>query len=285
MATGADGVVVSARAYRAIVSLDPAADDALVALGLATRLRAISAWSAEHAIHGAELAHVPGRVQAGASAEAIAAMHPDLVLVGSTSDPVRTARLRAGGLTVFACGGEGTAADVAAAVRRLGAVLGEPAAGEALSQLFLARLEAVAHGEPRIDTAVYCADYAGRIYGGAGGTAIHDILNSSGLIDLAASRGWKEVPEYHLEDLVAMQPRFLVTGTDSAALLRALPGFDQLHLDGIIVIDSGLLQVTGIGMVDAAQDLHMAYVQARRPAASHAAGSSASALPALALPR
>jgi ABC-type Fe3+-hydroxamate transport system substrate-binding protein len=269
---GADGVAVPARAYRRIVSLDPAADDALVALGLVQRLRAISAWSAEHAIHARELAAVPARIAAGASAEQIASEHPDLVLVGGTSDPVRTARLRAGGLTVFACGGEGTASDVAAAARRLGAVLGEAAAGEALAQLFLARLAAVADDQPRRDGAVYCADYAGRLYGGAGGTAIHDVLAASGLLDLADQRGWKDFPEYHLEDLVAMQPRYLVTGTDSVALLRALPGIDQLRGCAFVAVDSGLLQITGIGLVESAEAVRAAYLRAR---ASSAAGQEA----------
>ncbi len=220
------------------------------------------------------LAAVPARIAAGASAELIAAEHPDLVLVGGTSDPVRTARLRAGGLTVFACGGEGTASDVAAAVRRLGAVLGEDAAGQALAQLFLARLAAVADDEPRRDGAVYCADFAGRLYGGAGGTAIHDVLASSGLLDLAEERGWKDFPEYHLEDLVAMQPRYLVTGTDSVAPLRALPGIDQLRGCAFVAVDSGLLQVTGIGLVEAAEAVRAAYLRARasgaadRPAAA-----------------
>jgi ABC-type hemin transport system substrate-binding protein len=198
--------------------------------------------------------------------------------VGSTSDPARTARLRAGGLTVFACGGEGNAADVAAAVRRLGAVLAEPAAGEALAQLFHARLAAVAGGDGRPDSAVYCSDYGGRLYGGADGSAFHDILEAAGLRDLAAARGWTGFPEYHVEDLVAMHPRYLVTGTDSAGPLRALPGLATPgNAPIIIAADADALSVTGIGLVEAAEDVRAAYLRARGLGGAGAASASAAA--------
>ena len=99
--------------------------------------------------------------------------------------------------------------------------------------------------------------YGRDIYGGTVGTSYHDVLTAAGLIDVAATRhtGW---PKLSLEDVIALNPEVLVLSSGSASALRVLPGVAALRAvtDGqLLVLDDGLLEDAGPGMLDAAEAL------------------------------
>jgi ABC-type hemin transport system substrate-binding protein len=262
----ADGAVVLSGDYRRIISLDPAIDDALAEMGQARRLYAISTFSMAHASRARLLQEVPRQLPAGASLEDILSLHGDLVLVTSASDPQRSRRLRSAGVVVFDCGNEATAAQTAAAVRAVAAVIELPGLGEDLSTRFLERLARVA--DPRLPTpgACYVADYNGSLYGGAQGTNFHELIQAAGYRDLASEHGWKDYPVYHIEDLVVIAPQVVVTARGMGAGLCALPGSERvpaLRDHRIIEIDPDLLMITGIGELEAAEAV--AHARSRLP--------------------
>jgi len=252
----ADGSWVASGPYRRIISLDPAIDDALAEMGMATRLLAVSSWSYAHGSRARLLHQVPHQLPPGAALEDLLALHGDLVLVSGASDPLRSAQLRAAGMTVFNCGTERTAADAAQALRQVAALLGAGALGEELASRFLSRLDRVR--DPRLPPlcACYVAIYGGELLGGTAGTTYHDLLIAAGLSDAAALHGWRDWPTYHLEDLVAMGPQVILTATGMGATLRALPGAGRipaLAAKRIIEVDPELLSLTGIGELEAAE--------------------------------
>jgi len=252
----ADGAWVPAGPYQRIISLDPAIDDALAEMGMATRLLAISSWSYAHASRARLLHAVPHQLPAGASLEDLLALQGDLVLVSGASDPLRSAHLRSAGMTVFDCGSERTAADAAQALRQVATLLAQPALGTQLASRFLSRLARVR--DPRLPElgACYVAIYGGELLGGTLGTTYHDLLVAATLGDAAMAHGWRDWPTYHLEDLVAMAPQVILTGTGMGATLRALPGaarIPALAADRIIEVDPDLLSLTGIGELEAAE--------------------------------
>jgi len=242
----ADGAWVATGPYQRIISLDPAIDDALAEMGMSARLLAISSWSYAHGSRARLLQQVPHQL----------ALHGDLVLVSGASDPLRSAHLRAAGMTVFDCGTERTAADAAQALRQVATLLGQAALGEEFASRFLTRLDRVR--DPRLPElgACYVATYGGELLGGTAGTTYHDLLVAATLGDAAALHGWRDWPTYHLEDLVAMAPQVILTGTGMGASLRALPGAKRipaLAANRIIEVDPDLLSQTGIGELEAAE--------------------------------
>ncbi len=258
LVSGTDGIAIPAAPYQRIVSLDPASDDALVALGMVPRLVAVSDWSRAHAASRRLLASVAGHAPVGVGVEALIRLTPDLVLIGPSSDAARTAQARAAGLVLFAASGDGTAQDAADTARRLGRLLGAPEQGEAVASAFLRRLRHA--GDPRLQRlgACYCSCFGGRIFGGTSGTSFHDLLEAAGFTDLPASGHWHGWPEYHLEDLVAMAPSVIITPQGGAALLAGLPGGDRvpaIRLHRIIELDPDLLQRTGLGLLETAEAL------------------------------
>jgi iron complex transport system substrate-binding protein len=251
-----DGTAVAVRDYRRIVSLVPELDDALAAMGLTDRLAAVSAYSREHGVASRQLRGVPGTVPTGASVEDVLALRPDLVLASPISDPGRTARIRAAGVAVFRIGQERGAQDAAAAMRQVAALCGEPAAGTALAERFLRRLAHVA--DPRLPRlrACYVAWYDGKLFGGAAGTSYHDLIESGGLTDAASERGYRDWPEYRVEDLIAIAPEVLVTGAGMGAHLAELPAAGDIPAIAhhrIIEVDPALLSGPGLSMLDAAE--------------------------------
>jgi len=251
-----DGVWVAPGPYQRIISLDPAIDDALAEMGLAPRLLAVSSWSYAHGSRARLLQQVPHQLPPGAGLEDLLALHGDLVLVSGASDPLRSAHLRAAGMTVFDCGTERTAADAAQALRQVAALLGQALLGEQLASRFLSRLERVRDPSLPQLSACYVAIYGGELLGGTTGTTYHDLLVAASLDDAAARRGWRDWPTYHQEDLVTMAPQVIVTVTGMGATLRALPGaarIPALAADRIIEVDGDLLAQTGIGELEAAE--------------------------------
>lgn len=253
---GVDGVVVPARAYARLLALDPAIDDILADLGLASHLVAVSAWASTHGTRALALAEVPAHLPAGATAEAVAALRPELVLVGPTADRVRTAALRRVGLRVLACGPADTVEETTALVRLVACVTGRAEAGERLARRFQGRMARLADPTRPRPRGLYCACWGTQLAGAAAGTSVHTVLTAAGIDDCAADAGRHGWPTYRAEDLVALAPAVIVAPQASAAALAALPVAPRvpaLAKRRVLAIPGDLLDSTGVGMLEAAE--------------------------------
>jgi iron complex transport system substrate-binding protein len=197
--------------------------------------------------------------------EAIIALRPDLVLVstyGGEAD--RLARLRDAGLTVCDLGPQGGLEALAQNADAIGRLIGAPQRADHFIANLRRRLAGVAASLPRDlprRRAVYVQLISDHLYGGTVGTSYHDVLVAAGLDDLAAGsyRNW---PQYTVEQLIALDPEVIVTLRGAAVGLRRLPGIGSLRAaqaaDGIIEIDSALLEHPGPIMLEAAETLFAA---------------------------
>ncbi len=267
---GGDGVAVPVRDYRRIVCLVPELDDAFAELGMVDRLAAISAYSRAHSARARHLRQVPGSVATGAGIEDVLAFTPDLVVVAAFSDQGRSERMRSAGVAVFNIGPERGAADAAVAIRRIAALCGEATLGDEAAARFTDRLAhladrfdmhgahepgetAVMRGRPR---ACYVSCYGTRLFGGSTGTSYADIIAAAGFADAAAEHGYAGQLDYRIEDLLAISPDVIITGTGMGAAIAALPataGIPAVATKRIIEIPVDLLVSPGIAILEAAE--------------------------------
>lgn len=197
--------------------------------------------------------------------EAIIALRPDLVLVstyGGEAD--RLARLREAGLTVCDLGPQGGLESLAQNAEAIGRLIGARERAERFIASLRRRLAAVAAALPRDlprRRAVYVQLIGDYLYGGTVGTSYHDVLVAAGLDDLA-ERSYRNWPQYTVEQLIALDPEVIVTLRGAAAGLRRLPGVGSMRAaraaDGIIELDSALLEHPGPIMLEAAEALFAA---------------------------
>lgn len=247
--------------YRRIASLGIQSDALLVELCEPNRLACACAWSVGPWTH--RLGSLP-RLRALDDLESIIALKPDLVLVSTFGgDLDRIARLREAGLTVCDLGPQGGVASLQANARLLGRLLNEPRRAELFLTAFQRRFAAVAAhlpAEPR-RSAVYVQCIGDNLFGGSAGTSFHDVLTAAGLTDISVPR-YRAWPQYTVEQLIDLNPDFLVTQRGSAERLRRLPGIASMRAaqvaGGIIELDIELLQCPGPVMLDAAEALHAA---------------------------
>ena len=197
-----------------IVSLNQCLDAILVELVPTDRIAAISHYSRDPLRSPiAELAQrLPITYE---SAEEIVALRPDLVLASRHSAiPTRNA-LRNVGIHYELFDVAYSLTESLAQIRRLAALVGTPAAGEALvarieRAIDAARLPA---GAPRLTAAVY---ESGGTTAGAD-TVTNDLMQIVGLDNIAARYGIKTHEPLQLELLLATPPDLLLVGEVSEA--------------------------------------------------------------------
>jgi len=255
----AGGVAVPVGDYRRIASASLVADAVLPDLVHVERVVTVTESHRDHhpaAFRTAHAAVLPHR----AELETILAHRPDLILVSNTTgDPARVQRARELGYTVFDLGAMEGRRTLLPNIRRLAALLGVPARGEALAARLGERLDRLPlriRPDQRLP-AIYAAAYGSQIYGGTVGSSYHDVLLAAGLVDVAAGEfpgdGW---PPLRIEDLIRLGPRILVTGDGGAARLRALPGIGRVDAR-IVEVDGDLLGDPSL-MLSAAEALQRA---------------------------
>jgi iron complex transport system substrate-binding protein len=257
----ARGALVALGAPRRIVSLSLPSDALLAELAEPERVVAFSSFST--GAYAYKLGARP-RLAGLDDLEAIAALHPDLVLCTTIgSEAGRLERLRAAGLAVFDLGDQVGIATLVADARAIGILLGASERGERYATGLRRRMAAVAATLPpeRRRRAVYVSVYGEALSGGTVGSSYHDVLTAAGLVDAAAQRyrGW---PQYRIEELIALDPQVIVTARGMGDRLRRLPGLEVLaalrRADGIIELDGALLDDPGPAMLDAAEALFAA---------------------------
>jgi iron complex transport system substrate-binding protein len=143
-------------------------------------------------------------------AEEIFLMKPDLVLAGTYTTRATVSLLKRLGFRVEQFSPENSLDDIRASLRRMGQLLGRSSQAEALITEFDNRLTAVqaAQAGPRPVAAPYYANS----YTSGKGTLAADIIQHSGLDNLAAKLELKGSVKLPLETLVMSHPDVLVTG-------------------------------------------------------------------------
>lgn len=270
----AQGTAIPLGHYTRIISLGLESDALLAELCERDRLAGVSIY--HRGATALRLAGLP-RFAGLDDLESVITLAPDLVLVSSSADQLdRIARLRQAGLTVCNLGPQRGVASLVPNARLIGALIGADTRAEHFVATFTQRLANVAASLPphRVRRrAIYLGIYGREIYGGTTGSSYHDVLTAAGLIDVAAERhsGW---PKLSLEDVIALNPEVIVLSAGSANALRALPGVEALQAvtDGhLLILDDGLLEDPGPGLLDAAEVLfRLAYpsIPATTPAAA-----------------
>ena len=243
---------------RRVVSLAPNLTEILFAIGAGPSLVGVSDYS-DFPPQAASLPHVGGL---DPSAEAVAALRPDLVLATADGGNRKGAvsALEAAGIPVLLVPG-GSLDDVLAGIRQIGARTGHSEEAERLVRSLAARREAV-----RRETAGRKRPWAVLLVwpdppqAAGGKTFLNDVLTEAGAENLLADRpGWPVV-----------SPEFLATASIDVLVVPDSPGnrpvFDRAVLSGalsrgaaakarIVRVDESSLTRPGPRVFSALEDL------------------------------
>jgi iron complex transport system substrate-binding protein len=233
--TGLIGLVLATTPAQAqphrIVSLNLCADALVLRLADRADVRSVT-WLArdpENSVVAAEAASVPVN---HAQAEEVAALKPDLVVVGAFTARSTAAVLRRLGMPVLEIGVPRDIDGIRAQIRQVAAALGQAERGEAMIAAMDARLAAIrAPDSPPLAVVLRPNGFtAGR------GSLVDEILRRAGVRNLAAEQGLENYGEIPLERVALAGVRLLIlnqpeNGAPSLGeamldhpILAALPG-------------------------------------------------------------
>ncbi len=253
----ATGQRVAIRAYERIVSASTIADQVLVEILPRRRLLAVTAHTHRNSPTPWRYEGL-GALEAADDVEAILRLRPDLVVVSNVMESRRVARLREAGATVFDLGPMEGLASLLEDVRALSTLVAVPERGEALAGRLTRRYRNIADGH-FVGAGIYLGVVGGQLYGGAAGTNYHDVLAGAGLRDLAADRGLRGWPVLTSEEVLALDPPWVVTNAGQERALCGRPGLEALAAcrgGRVVGIDERYLGDPGFGLVEAAELLH-----------------------------
>ncbi len=190
-----------------VVSMNLCTDQMAMALAAPGQLVSISRISADPLSSPLSEAAAGYALNAGL-AEEIYAFQPDLVLAGEYSDPVAVGLLRDLGVRVEQFLIVRSLDEIPGNLRRMGRLLGQEAAADALADGVAARLAEVAPaGAPRPVAAFFFANG----YSLGPGTLAHDIVRRAGFDNLTEVLGYAGGARLSLEDLLMNAPDVLIT--------------------------------------------------------------------------
>jgi iron complex transport system substrate-binding protein len=259
----ARGASLAPRAWQRIASLDLVGDELLAHLVESGRIAAVSTWAqGPEAWRHAGVPRLPGL----GDLEAVIRARPDLVLASTwgSGDAAKVERLREAGIAVCDLGAAGGLVELAANLRRVGALTGAPERGERLAGQLERRMAALPARLPerlRGRRALVLTPVVDQVYGGTAGSSFHDIVTAAGLVDAAAGRFAEPWPRIRAEDALAIDPDVVVTRLGATAMLGGIPGFDRLPAitaGRVIELPEALYDSPGLSMLDAAEALQAA---------------------------
>lgn len=263
----ATGALVPLGPRRRIVSGSLLADPLLLALCppseiVAFSARAPLAWDA-HRYAGKPSLDPTRRL------EHLLELEPDLVLVNSLGESAWIEQLRAAKVEVFDLGPMWGVDTFLRNVEAIGWLVGRPEAARELAARFRSRLGAVArHLAPsQRRSALYVGVHGNNLLGGTRGSSFHDVLAYAGLVDVAASsyHGW---PSYDPEALLTLDPDVIVTQLGMRRALCERAELGRLRACGtngqVIEVEAWRLNDAGLGILEAAEEVHQAAYPASR---------------------
>lgn len=253
---------VPRRFYQRILSTSLMTDRILLELIEPKRILALSSKSTLPAplasrAQGKPIVHGLGPV------EALLALHPDLVLMSSIGSMKHTRQLREAGVTVFELGELRGLRTFRLMVSLLGELLGETGAATEYLLDLEHRLQEVSQrrgSRPRIP-GLYLSILGSELQGGTVGTSFHDVLETAGVLDVAATQfqGW---PTYTAEELLALKPQLIVTRDGMGENLCRHPGLNHLPAcrgqGPLVELPGALLDDPGASIIEAADRLSQA---------------------------
>lgn len=263
----ARGRRIAVRDYGRIVSTSTIADQVLVEIIEPSRLLAVSGHTLRtqpSAIYRDKIG-----VERARDIEAIIELRPDIVFINNFVDRRHVARLEEAGLNVFDMGPMRGLQTLLPNIAQLATVLGVEERGKKLSNELLRKLRDVSKDVAEQDRrhGLYVGIHGDRLYGGTVGTSFHDVLIAAGLIDVAADAGYEGWPAYTNEQLLSLDPPWIITNPGTERSLCSHPGFQSLSAcrEGRVRgIDTALLTDPGLGILPAAEAVHAAVYADRR---------------------
>ena len=224
-----------------VVSMNLCTDQMAMALAAPRQLVSITRVSADP-LSSPLSDEAAGYVLNGGLAEEIYAFEPDLVLAGEYSDPVALGLLRDLGVRVEQFPIIRDLDEIPASLRRMGRLLGQEPAGDAIAEGFSARLaDAPPAGEPRPMAAFFYANG----YSLGPGTLAHDIVRRAGFDNLTEALGYAGGARLSLEDLLMNAPDLLITATGYPGASRSEAIMDHPVLEALPQVVTGPEWVCG----------------------------------------
>ncbi len=254
--TDSTGTEIAARDYVRIVSTSTIADQVLVEIIDPSRLLAVSGHTLRtrrSPVYADKIG-----VERARDIETIIELRPDIVFINSFVDRRHVERFKDAGLNVFDLGEMRGLRTLPTNIRQVASVVGAPERGEAIARRLLDELQSVASDIPARDRrrGLYVGIHGDRLYGGTRGTSFHDVLTAGGLIDVAAEAGFQNWPAYTNEQLLGLDPPWLITNPGTEEALCQHPGLEAMSAcrsGRVRSIETALLTDPGLGMVDAAR--------------------------------
>lgn len=193
-------------AHPTIVSLNPCTDAILAQVTAPGQLLAVSHYSHDPRASSMPLDEARRYPATGGTVEEVLALKPDVVVTGTYLDPSTAQAFTSLGVRVETVGIAATVSDSEDQVRRLAALAGESARGQALVAR-IGRAVAAAHRSgPPVSALVW---QEGGIVPGPD-TLVAQLLANSGFASQAAARGLGQGAYLPLEEVLADPPRLII---------------------------------------------------------------------------
>ena len=216
---------------RRVLSMNLCADQYLIALADRGQIAGLSKLARDPSL-SAGAASAASLPIAGASAEEVLALGPDLVLTGwaGQADAALRLGLQARAMAVPPAN---SYADIRQQVRLVATALGHPVRAEVL----IARMDRALAMVPRTGKGRVAAEYQRRGFLGGPDTLVDEMMRRVGLVNLAARLGRPALSQASLEEIVAARPDLILADDGAAhdlgsAMVRhpALRGIPRVHV-------------------------------------------------------
>lgn len=254
------GREVMTGAYQRIVSLNTVADHLLLNLVEPERLVAFTGYTQE----SHEEAWRFGKktvLSKSEYVEQILSLRPDLVVTSQFADEAFMERIREQGVPVFDLGDMRGVSSTLEDIEVLGLLLHVPQRAKALRNSYERELAALLASQPDESRpqGLYLSVLGDSFFGGTKGTSYADLLTYGGVEDLAAQYGYKDWPRYNPEQLLAMNPKLILTQIGMSKAIcehSALSQLDACGSEGHIMELHGRYHADpGLGIVEASQQV------------------------------
>lgn len=250
-----------------IVSTSPSITETLFALGLGDRVVGVSTWC-RYPEAAQRLPKIGTFLRP--EPEAIARLHPDLVLVHPGPNDV-TRQMQAIGVRAVAVE-QGALADVFTSIRTVGRAAGVPARADALVRDLQVELDAVRQsvaGQPRKKVLIIIGRRPGTLsdlMAAGRGSYLNDLVEIAGGVNVLSDPRLPEFPRISMETVVRLDPDLIVEAGDmgdaaderqpkaaqALSLWRAQPHVRAVGVGGVHPVVSDAFVVPGPRLVDVA---------------------------------
>jgi iron complex transport system substrate-binding protein len=226
-------------AHPTLVSLNPCTDAILAEVTAPGQLLAVSHYSHDPRASSMPIAEARRYPATGGTVEEVLALKPDIVVTGSFLDPATAQAFSRLGVRVETVGIAATVADSEAQVRRLAALSGETAKGEALVDRIDHAVAAARRSGPSVSALVW---QKGGLVPGPD-TLVAKLLANSGFASQSAARGLGQGAYLPLEQVLADPPRLIIAAggerMEQHPALRHLPGVRYASLEPNLLFCGG----------------------------------------------